>query len=190
MEQRINSGVKIHVLQIIEGGYDYRIFLRILLAAARRFGCPDWQATEPMKHVLKMAVGRCWRAPRFVCLVLYITINKLGWLPFYDEAKVNKCSLVLKRLQGNCHSYMYDLLKCNTDLHTRSGRYSALNLVCPRYNRESEGGRTFSVSATRLWNSLPIDLKKGTCVTSFRKAIYSHFLTRYNDVDHFSLSET
>ena len=62
--------------------------------------------------------------------------------------------------------------------------------VCPRYNRESEGGRTFSVSATRLWNSLPIDLKKGTCVTSFRKAIYSHFLTRYNDVDHFSLSET
>ena len=78
---------------------------------------------------------------------------------------------------------MYDLLKCNADLHTRSGRYSALNLVCPRYNRESEGGRTFSVSATRLWNSLPINLKKGTCVTSFKKAIY---LTRYNDVDHFS----
>ena len=86
--------------------------------------------------------------------------------------------------------YMYDLLKCNADLHTRSGRYSALKLVCPRYNRESEGGRTFSVSATRLWNSLPIDLKKGTCVTSFRKAIYSQFLVRYNDVDHFSLSET
>ena len=76
--------------------------------------------------------------------------KKLGWLPFYDEAKVNKCSLVLKRLQGNCPSYMYDLLKCNADLHTRSGRYSALNLVCSRYNRESEGGRTFGVPATRL----------------------------------------
>ena len=114
--------------------------------------------------------------------------NKLGWLPFYDEAKVNKCSLVLKRLQGNCPSYMYDLLKCNADLHTRSGWYSALNLVCPRYNHESEGGRTFSVSATRLWNSLPIDLKKGTCVTSFRKAIYSLLLMRYNDVDHLSFS--
>ena len=95
-------------------------------------------------------------------------VNKLGWVPFYDEAKV-KCSLVLNRLQENCPSYMYDLLKCNADLHTCSGRYSALNLVCPRYNRESEGGRTFSVSATRLWNSLPINLKIGTCVTSFRK---------------------
>ena len=116
--------------------------------------------------------------------------NKLGWLPFYEEAKVNKCSLVLKRLQGNCPSYMYDLLKCNADLQTRSGRCSALNLVCPKYNSESEGGRTFSVSATRLWNSMPINLEKGTCVISFRKAIYSHFLTRYNDVDHFSFSET
>ena len=60
----------------------------------------------------------------------------------------------------------------------------------PGYNREPEGGRTFSVSATRLWDSLPINLKKGTCVTSFRKVIYSHSLTRHNDVDHFSLSET
>ena len=89
-------------------------------------------------------------------------------------------------LQESCPSYMYDLLKCIANLHARSGRYSALNLVSPRYNRGSEGGRTFSVSATRLWNSLPTNLKKGISVTSFRKATYS--LTRYNDVDHFSLS--
>ena len=38
--------------------------------------------------------------------------------------------------------------------------------------------------------TLPINVKKGTCVTSIKKAIYSHFLTRYNDVDHFSISET
>ena len=46
--------------------------------------------------------------------------KKLEWLPFYDEAEVNKCSLVLKRLQGNRPSYMYDLFKFNSDLHTRS----------------------------------------------------------------------
>ena len=79
--------------------------------------------------------------------------NKLGWLPFYEEAKVKKCSLVLKRLQGNCPNYMYDLLNCNADLHTRSRWYSALKLVFPRYNRESEGeggGRTFRAFAIRL----------------------------------------
>ena len=50
--------------------------------------------------------------------------------------------------------------------------------------------RTFSMSASRPWNSLPICLKNRSCLTSFRKATYSHCLTRYNDVDHFSLSET
>ena len=59
--------------------------------------------------------------------------NKSGWLPFYDEANVNKCSLVLKRLQGNCPSYMYDLLKCNADLHTHSGRHSALRATPCKY---------------------------------------------------------
>ena len=110
--------------------------------------------------------------------------NKLGWLPFYDEAKVNKCSLVLRRLQGNCPSYMYDLLKSNADLHTRSGRYSAPDIIVNL--REGE----LLACPRPGFATLPINVKKGTCVTSIKKAIYSHFLTRYNDVDHFSISET
>ena len=72
---------------------------------------------------------------------------------------------------------MYDLLKFNADLHTRAGRYIKLNLACPRFNRETEGGKTFSVSATRLWNQLPINLKK--------KGDNSCFLHSYRLVDQF-----
>ena len=36
---------------------------------------------------------------------------------------------------------MYDLLKFNADVHTRTGRYSKLNLTCPRFNRGAKGGR-------------------------------------------------
>ena len=73
--------------------------------------------------------------------------QKLERPPFYDQVKWNKCVLVFKYLLGSCPSYMYDILKFNADLHTRTGRYSKLNLACPRFNRETEGGRTFSVSA-------------------------------------------
>ena len=45
-----------------------------------------------------------------------------------------------------------------------SGRYSALNLVCPRRVRDQVA-----------LNCLSINLKKGTYVTSFRKATYSYF---------------
>ena len=79
-------------------------------------------------------------------------LKKLAWLRFYDEVKLNKSTLVFKRLQGSCPAYMCDLLKFNADLHTQTGRYNKLNLACPRSNLKTEGGRTFSVSATKLWN--------------------------------------
>ena len=40
--------------------------------------------------------------------------NKLGWLPFYDEAKLNKCSLVLKRLQENCPGLILNAMQICT----------------------------------------------------------------------------
>ena len=113
--------------------------------------------------------------------------KELAWLPFYDEVKLNKSILVFKRLQGSYPTYMYDLFKFNADVHTRTGRYNKLNLVCPRFKREIEGGRTFSVSATRLWNQLPITLKKeATTVASFRKAFHRHYIVSGDEVQHFS----
>ena len=48
---------------------------------------------------------------------------------------------------------------------------SSLNLVCPRFKRETEGGRTFSVWAAALWKTIPISLKKIEYVHSFKKAL-------------------
>ena len=111
--------------------------------------------------------------------------KKLTWFPaFYDEVKLNNSNLVFKRLQWSCPAYMCDLIKFNADLHTRTGK---LNLACLRFNRETEGGKTLSVSATRLWNQLPINLKKeATVVVSLRKAFHRHFSTSYDEVKHFS----
>ena len=52
------------------------------------------------------------------------------------------------------------MLTSNADMQTRSsGRYSQRNLVCPRYNRGTEGGKSFQVSTSKLWNSLPPHIK-------------------------------
>ena len=39
--------------------------------------------------------------------------TKLGWLPFYDEAKIIKCLHVFRRLVGDSPSYMNSLLTRN-----------------------------------------------------------------------------
>ena len=62
--------------------------------------------------------------------------NGVKRLRLHDEIKLNKSTLVFKRLQGSCPAYMCDLLKFNADLHTRTGRYSKLNLACPRFKED------------------------------------------------------
>ena len=80
--------------------------------------------------------------------------RELNWLTFLLKAKINQCALVYKRLNGVCPYYMLELLKRNIDIRSteRQSSYGSLNLICPKYKRESEVARTFKVSATRFWN--------------------------------------
>ena len=38
-----------------------------------------------------------------------INFKKLKWLPFYDDAKINKCVLIYKAFQGESPMYVRDL---------------------------------------------------------------------------------
>ena len=50
-------------------------------------------------------------------------------------------------------------------------------LVCLSYNRETEGERTFQANGAKLWNSIPLDIRKkdfiGSFKTSLKKDIFS-----------------
>ena len=52
------------------------------------------------------------------------------------------------------------------------------NLVCPSYNRETEGGRTFQASGTKLWKSIPLDIRKKDSIGSFKSSVRKYFLAK------------
>ena len=54
------------------------------------------------------------------------------------------------RISGAVPHYIDNILKRN----------ASINLVCPKFKREAEGGRTFEVTNARLWNSIPVDIRK------------------------------
>ena len=85
---------------------------------------------------------------------------------------------------------MSELLKRNVDIRPseRQSRYRSLNLICPRYKRETEGARTFHVSAKRFWNSLPNYIKNRSSLAILKKCLRNYFLDSYNNIDHFTLS--
>ncbi len=88
--------------------------------------------------------------------------SRLKSLLFYDDAKVTRCAIAYKRVQGFLPSYLQESLKLNSSLHGRHTRYSNFNLLCPSFKRQTEGGRTFAVQTCQAWNSLPLELRKKT----------------------------
>ena len=115
--------------------------------------------------------------------------NLIGSL-FFHEAKINLCALVYKRLNGVCPDYMLELLKRNIDIRSteRQSRYGSLKLICPKYKRESEGARTFQVSASRFWNSLPYEVKSSSSLEILKKSLNKYFSESYKDVHHFTIA--
>ena len=90
-----------------------------------------------------------------------------------------------------CPDYMLELLKRNIDIRSteRQSRYGSLNLICPKYKRESEGARTFQVSASRFWNSLPNEIKSSSSLEILKKSLNKYILESYKDVHHFAIAK-
>ena len=110
--------------------------------------------------------------------------NLIGCL--LHEAKINQCVLVYKRLNRVFPDHIVELLKRNIDIRSteRLNRYGSWNLICPKYKRESEGARTFQVSATRFWNSLPNEIRCSSNLEILKKSLSKYFLESYKDVHH------
>ena len=113
--------------------------------------------------------------------------RQLDWVPFYHEANVSRLSMVYKRLSGDCPSYLSHILIRNADINERSSRHGLLNLVCARLKRQSEGGRSFTVSTTRLWNMIPSNIRNKPSLVSFKKAMFDYFKDTHKHLDHFTI---
>ena len=107
--------------------------------------------------------------------------NKLGWIPFYEQHKIDKCIIMyIKRINGHLPNYLNEHLILNNERHSRNTGYSSINAVCPKYRKETEGGRSFAVSATRLWNSIPIEIRKP--IACFKKYMFAKIFKEHNNV--------
>lgn len=87
--------------------------------------------------------------------------------------KISKCALLYKRIHGGLPGYLNDHIVVNNQRHSRNTRYSNSNIICRSYNREKEGGRTFAVTSTRLWNVLPLDLRNKDSLMSFKNNMWN-----------------
>lgn len=113
--------------------------------------------------------------------------NRLKWIPFYREAEIRKCILAYKRCHNQCPDYLNELLPLNSDHHNRRTRNAHCLFRAPRYNRVTEGGRTFSVSTMKYWNTLSHEIRISTSINTFKKALFVNIFNQQQDIATFKL---
>ena len=106
--------------------------------------------------------------------------NRLKWIPFYEKCKIDKASMMFRRIHGVLPSYLNEHISINNSTHSRTTRYSNFNVLCPRYNRETEGGRTFLVTGTKIWNELPLRIRMADSIRCFKHNMWTNIFRSNN----------
>ena len=83
-------------------------------------------------------------------------------LYFTKQSLIKRLTLSYNQLDNNfstpiCIDSL--LLIRNSDIHQRDTRYSDLNLLCPKYTKKTEGGRT-TVRTIAEWNAFDQSIRK------------------------------
>ena len=73
-------------------------------------------------------------------------------------------------------SYLNNLLVRNSEIYNRAARHSNINLMCPKYKRKSEGGRTFTIRTLKDWNRMNANIRNNGSLASFKHNVFKSFL--------------
>lgn len=135
MASRIAILLRFEPVCLLNSDFSFIIALFALLCLT-----PTWFgqiATESVSRVLRLQK----RAARVISYADRTTpsvalFNKLGWIPFYDQHKIDEYIIMYKRINGRLPNYLNEHLILNNKRHSRNTRYSRINAVCPKYKRE------------------------------------------------------
>ena len=144
------------------------------------YGCRKMQVKK-LQYVQNTAARIISRTRKFD----HITpvLSDLHWPPVGYRFVFKILLLVFKSLNNLSPSYLAERLSYQS--HSRNLQSSSRQLLeQPQSFTKTYGDRAFSVCAPKLWNSLPLDLRKSPSLTSFKKGLKTYLLANFWRVEH------
>ena len=142
------------------------------------YGSNTWGSTS--KQNIERLAKLQKRAARIILKTGFDTSSSemftdLGWLTIKNRHNYNKAVLTYKALNKLTPEYISDLLKPVSEVHNRNLR-SASNgsLAVPR-SSTSFFDRSYSATASRLWNSMPIEIITESSLKNFKRSAKTYF---------------
>ena len=138
------------------------------------YGCNTWGTTSSANIERLSKLQK--RAARIILKADFMTPSKLmfetlGWLSVPKRLLYNKAILTYKALNNLTPTYISNLLTPLSEKHSRSLRSSENGLLCIPRSRSALYDRSFSHSASKLWNSLPQDIRTKSSLNAFKTCI-------------------
>ena len=112
----------------------------------------------------------------------------LSWSPKGDSLSQALSLYRVLALREQRNIYLCNKLVLVSDNSVRSSRYGHITLRCPKYNRKTEGGKTFLTSSILLWNSLPVKIRSSESINSFKRRYIEYIKEGYANMNHFQIS--
>ena len=127
---------------------------------------------QRLQYVLNSAARVIARSRKFDHITPLLI--ELHWLTVEQRIIFKILSFTFKVVNGLAPSYLSELLE--TYVPMRMLRSSTqLLLLEPNFNLKTYGSRAFSVCAPRLWNSLPLEIRKCDSIDTFtEKKLKTH----------------
>ena len=98
---------------------------------------------------------------------------ELHWLPV-EERIISKILLfTVKVVYGLAPRYLSELLEVYVSMRMLRSSTQLL-LLEPRFNLKTYSSRAFPVCAPRLWNSLPLEIRKCDSIDTFKSKLKTH----------------
>ena len=101
----------------------------------------------------------------------------LHWLPVRQRILFKILLIVYKALNGQAPSYITELLKARSYTHSHNLRSSHDNLLLQIPSHKTKitlGDRAFVCAAPKVWNNLPLVIRKSESLNTFKSRLKGH----------------
>ena len=103
-------------------------------------------------------------------------IRELSWLKLNDRRSLHKTVLLHKILSSGQPSYLASLFNFLGDTHSLNTRSNTSNILSIPAHKSDFFSRSFSVSASRQWNSLSLELRQLRSIGIFKRKVKEFLL--------------
>lgn len=129
---------------------------------------------ESLQRIQNSCIRLSYNLRKFDHITYHFKQSK--WLSLSERFECHLACLIFKIIKCESPSYLLSKLKKGSDTHQRSTRHCS-QFTVPKH-RSALFQRSFSYTAAKLYNSLPLNIKSCTNIVSFRKQITTFIINK------------